>query len=490
MARVAFPARCAVAVIHDEHLLSQVYPASVPIETFFDNIVELINDDLRRRGSPGLDSAVAYELHRPNGTPLDITRTLDELGVEDGAALVLVPAEEGEPFEPQYESLSTALARVSKRLFAPVTARTAAATAVAILGLAVATILGLAIRTRLLLDSWEPALVTGAVGLLVAAGAFWVRRWWPDRHDLFDPLAWLAVPLVAVGLAATPPGTVGAAHIVIAALATAVLAGGLGAITGRQLTLAAATVTTCVLGGLTAAARMWQPIPEQRLGMGMLIGLLVLVSLAPSAALRAAGLRPPHFGSITGRDLFNRGDGMPPDAVAPVTEETDEPDSTPAGSLIAESARRANAVLTGICIGTALCLPAAVWATLIPGQPRAGGAVLLAALFVLIFISRARSFADRRQAVALVCGGAAAFCVGVARYVIAADSTSATPLLWGTLVLAAFAGLGLAAGLLVPPTRFTPLVRMAVEWLELLAITAALPLAAWIGGLFTWVRMR
>ena len=46
------------------------------------------------------------------------------------------------------------------------------------------------------------------------------------------------------------------------------------------------------------------------------------------------------------------------------------------------------------------------------------------------------------------------------------------------------------AALLVPVTRFTPLVRMVVEWLELIAIVAALPLAAWIGGLFTWVRMR
>ena len=55
---------------------------------------------------------------------------------------------------------------------------------------------------------------------------------------------------------------------------------------------------------------------------------------------------------------------------------------------------------------------------------------------------------------------------------------------------AVFAAAGLAAALLVPVTRFTPLVRMVAEWLELAAIVAALPLAAWIGGLFTWVRMR
>jgi hypothetical protein len=58
------------------------------------------------------------------------------------------------------------------------------------------------------------------------------------------------------------------------------------------------------------------------------------------------------------------------------------------------------------------------------------------------------------------------------------------------LALAAFGFAGLLAALLVPVTRFTPLVRMIAEWLELLAIVAALPLAAWIGGLFEWVRMR
>ena len=63
-------------------------------------------------------------------------------------------------------------------------------------------------------------------------------------------------------------------------------------------------------------------------------------------------------------------------------------------------------------------------------------------------------------------------------------------MLWGALVLAGFGAAGLVAALLVPITRFTPLVRMIAEWLEIAAIIAALPLAAWIGGLFNWVRMR
>ncbi|CAM2969114.1 EsaB/YukD family protein [Mycobacterium intermedium] len=110
--QVSFPARCAVALVCGEHLVSQVYPASVPIEAFIDNVVELLNDELKRRGCHGLEAGVGYELHKANGVRLDITKTLDELGVEDGATLTLVPAAEGESFEPQYEALSTGLARI------------------------------------------------------------------------------------------------------------------------------------------------------------------------------------------------------------------------------------------------------------------------------------------------------------------------------------------------------------------------------------------
>jgi type VII secretion integral membrane protein EccD len=238
---------------------------------------------------------------------------------------------------------------------------------------------------------------------------------------------------------------------------------------------------------------MWRPVPAQWLGMCTLVILLFLLTLAPTIALWSARIRPPYFGSVTGRDLFRRSAGLPVDAVSPVEEAADEevsPDTTPRGTQIAAGALRANNVLTGICVGAALTLPAAVWATLIPGQHRSGAAAVLAGLFVLIFVSRGRAFADKRQAIALVCGAAAAACVGVIKYVLHAPAASADSLLWGALVLAGFGGAGLVAALLVPITRFTPFVRMIAEWLEIVAIIAALPLAAWIGGLFNWVRMR
>ncbi|WP_082965800.1 type VII secretion integral membrane protein EccD [Mycobacterium kubicae] len=495
MAKVSFPARCAVAVVRGEHLISQVYPASVPVEVFIDNVVELLNDELKRRGLGALESGVGYELHKANGVRLDVTKTLDELGVEDGATLVLVPAVEGESFEPQYESLSTGLARVGKRLFEPVTVQTAAHTALSILTMAAAIILGLAVRQRISDESLVPSMVSGGAGLLAAFGALAVWRWWPHRDDMIDGLGWLAIPLLAAALGAGAPGRLGSPHVFIAALAAAVLTCAVAAVTRRHINAASAVVTMCALGGAVAAARMWWPIPAQWLGMCTLVALLLVLTLAPTIALWVARIRPPYFGSITGRDLFRRSAGLPADAVSPVTdgdpaEEEANTDTTPRGAQIAAAAVRANSVLTGICVGAGLALPAAVWATLMPGRDRGTAAAVLAGLFAVIFISRGRAFADKRQAVALVCGAAAATGVGVVKYVVHAPISSGQAVLWAAVVLAAFAGAGLLAALLVPVTRFTPLVRMIAEWVEIVAIIAALPLAAWIGGLFTWVRMR
>src|SRR3984957_15768810 len=495
MAKVAFPARCAVAVVCGEHLVSQVYPASVPVEVFIDNIVELLNDELKRRGLTGLESGVGYELHKANGVRLDVTKTLDELGVEDGATLVLVPAIEGDSFEPQYESLSTGLARVGKRLFEPVTATTAAHTSLAILAMISAAVLAIAVRNRIAGDSMVPSIVTGVLGLLTIGGAAGAARWWPHRADLIGGFAWISVPLLAVSLGAGAPGAVGAAHLFITALAAAMLTSGVAVLTGRYINVAATAVTLCALGGVIAAARMWRPVPAQWLGMCTLVILLFLLTLSPTIALWSARIRPPYFGSVTGRDLFRRSAGLPVDAVSPVdeaeaAEEEMSPDTTPRGAQIAAAAVRTNNVLTGICVGAGVALPAAVWATLMPGHHRSGYAVVLAGLFVLIFISRGRAFADKRQAIALVAGAAAATCVGVIKYVWHAPPTSSGAVLWGALLLAGFGAAGLVAALLVPITRFTPLVRMIAEWLEIAAIIAALPLAAWIGGLFNWVRMR
>ena len=378
-------------------------------------------------------------------------------------------------------------------MFEPVTLQTAAHTALVILAMVSMTVLGLAVRQRLSTDSLMPSIVTGVAGLLTAGGAAAVWRWWPGRADMVDGLGWIALPLLTVSVAGGAPGHLGAAHVFIAALAGAVLTCGIATATGRHANVAATVVTVLGLGGAVAAVRMWWPVPAQWLGMCALGRPAAAADHGPDGravgrADPAAVLRVDHRTrsvpsqrrsagrcGVAGRGGRRRGS---------------KSDTTPRGAQIAVAAVRANNVLTGICVGAGLTLPVAVWATLMPGHDRSMAAAVLAGLFVVIFTSRGRAFADKRQAVALVCGAAAAMCVGVVKYVVHEPVSSGYPMLWGALVLVGFGGAGLLAALLVPITSFTPLVRMIAEWVEIAAIIAALPLAAWIGGLFTWVRMR
>lgn len=397
-------------------------------------MVELFDADLKRKGFDGVAlPAGSYELHKINGVRLDINKSLDELGVQDGDTLVLVPRVAGESFEPQYESLSTGLAAMGKwlgrdggdRMFAPVTSLTAAHTAMAIIAMAVGVVLALTLRTRTITDSPVPAAMAGGIGVLLVIGA---------------------------------------------------------------------VVTVCGILAAVAAVRMFRPVSMQVLAICVLVGLLVLIRMTPTVALWVARVRPPHFGSITGRDLFARRAGMPVDTVAPVSEaDADDEDNeltdiTARGTAIAASARLVNAVQVGMCVGVSLVLPAAVWGVLTPRQPWAWLALLVAGLTVGLFITQGRGFAAKYQAVALVCGASAAVCAGVLKYALDTPKGVQTGLLWPAIFVAAFAALGLAVALVVPATRFRPIIRLTVEWLEVLAMIALLPAAAALGGLFAWLR--
>ena len=503
--KVAFPARCAVNISYEKHLCSQVFPAGIPVEGFFEGMVELFDADLKRKGFEGITLPPgSYELHKINGVRLDINKSLDELGVQDGDTLVLVPRVAGESFEPQYESLSTGLAAMGKwlgrdggdRMFAPVTPLTAAHTAIAIIAMAAGVVVALTLRARTFTDDPVPAAVVGGVGVLLVIATFVVRWGWWERRDLFSGFGWLAVVLLAVAGAWAPPGALGAAHGLIGLVIVILGAIAIGVMTRKrwQTAVVTAVVTVCGILAAVAVVRMFRPASAQVLAVCVLVGLLILVRMTPLIALWVARVRPPHFGSITGRDLFARREGMPVDTVSPVSEDESEDedneltDITARGAAIAASARLVNAVQVGVCVGVSIVLPAAVWGVLAPGRPWAWLALVVAGLVVGIFITQGRGFAAKYQAVALVCGASAAVCAGVVKYAITEPKDVVSGLLWPAVAVAAFAAFGLAAALLIPTVRFRPFIRLTVEWVEVLAFIVLLPAAAALGGLFTWIR--
>ncbi|OBI06413.1 type VII secretion integral membrane protein EccD, partial [Mycolicibacter heraklionensis] len=345
-------------------------------------MVELLDEDLHHHGFDGVALPPGgYELHKVNGVRLDITRSLDDLGVQDGDTLVLVPAVGGDSFEPQFESLSSALAATARRLgtqpeikcqecghkadeqtvarllnvkvdrmFAPVTALTAAHTAIGLLAMAVVVLSTLAVRARTFSDSWPPAAVLAGLGGLLALGATVIRRNWPSRNDLFSGFGWLAVLALSSAALCAAPGALGAPHLLIAVTVLGLGALGLSVLLRSQTAVATAVVTAAGIGGTVAAVRMWHPVSPQVIGICMLLGLLILLRMSPTIALWVARVRPPYFGSITGRDLFARRANMPIDTVSPVSPEDGEDDEddlvdiSARGAAIAASARLINAV--------------------------------------------------------------------------------------------------------------------------------------------------
>lgn len=498
--KVAFPARAQVSIVYDQHLVSQVFPAGIAVEEFFEAMVELLDDDLKRRGLEGVSLAAgSYELHKVNGVRLDLSRSLDDLGVQDGDTLVLVPASEGESFAPQYESLSTALAAMGKQLgktdpvFAPVTAVTAARVAIGVLAMVTAVIIALALRARTFTESLAPAATSAAAAALLTVCTVIVWRGWPTRRDLFSGFGWLATVSAATTAMVALPGALGAPHLLVGVMVIAMGALTISVLSRSQTAVVATLVTLSVIAGAVAAARMWHPVSAQVLGIWLLCGLMLLVRLCPVISLWVARIRPPYFGSITGRDIFARGEGMPLDTVSPVVDtgeddDDEQTDISARGALIEASARLVNAVQIGVCCAAAIVLPVAVWLVLTPGQPRQWQAAVLAGLVAGIFLMQGRGYTAKVQAIALVCGSTAAVCAAVLKYSLSAPGDSSAALGTPALVLSVFAAFALAAALLVPATRFIPFIRLVVEWVEVLAMIAVLPLAAWLGGLFAWVR--
>lgn len=491
MATAAFPALCEVAVIVDNtegaHVVSQVLAAGVPIIKFIDDIRDSINAELAERGAEPLP-ADDYRLARVDGVQLDLARTLAELAITNGQTLVLVPAGDGDSYAPQYEQLSTGLARVGQRLIGQVSEQVAERVAVVILAAVTVVIAALSLRIRTFTDNVVPAGITAAVGSLLVIMAVLTARWWPRRHLIIDALAWQGAGLISVAAYMAAPGRLGASQLMLGGVTAVVAAAAIGGWTHRHIGVSAAVITMAGIGALSVGARMWRPVPGQWLGMITLAALLLSMFYAERIALRVCGIRPPYFGKVTGEDIFATVKGMPLDTVMPVDDIKADP--VPTGPQLATAALRVHAVLTGICAGMAALLPAAVWATLAPGRDKAWAAAVVCVLFVIIFISRGRAFVAWRQAVPLVLGAVAAVLAGAVKYVAHYQPTNVAAFAVAIGAVLIFGLCGLAAAVIVPQARYHPPVRLFVEWLEILAIVFTVPTMAWLSGLLAWIRWR
>lgn len=142
----------------------------------------------------------------------------------------------------------------------------------------------------------------------------------------------------------------------------------------------------------------------------------------------------------------------------------------------------AHRILTGLVMGWSSSAALGVAAV----AARTGGSAAIAAMFAadvgLLLLLRQRTHLDVRRRIALVGAGIAALIAAHAITVSAAPEQAYV--ICAAAVVASVAGLQWTMSAVAP----NPVVRQGIQVLEYLALTAMVPLAAWVTGVYALVR--
>ncbi len=477
---------CRVALLVGEDTeIDYTLPAGVPLIAVTEDLIPRINEQLRRRGRPLLDTSHTYQLCRPDGRALDAQRSLDESGVLDGDLLWLMPTEATEAYEPVVESVSSAIARAAARQFDEMDETTARRVA----GWLTAGLLTWAevMLARLWWHSggWVPAAVSWALTAVLAATA-WLcsRARGEQRRRSADAFAWSAlIPAGAAG-AMSVPGHPGWWHLVLGVVVVVAGALILAVLTGRQLAAVSLIVTAGAFAAVVAALQGsgWH-VASERIAVVALLVVLVIVTFATNLGVVGSGVPMPVFPSVMERGVFETAPGAPRDTVSPVP-----PSGAESPQRIAAWARRGNQIVTGVLVGAGVVAVVACRYAVIPGRPGGWRFLVFTLAICLILLLRARSFVDRHQSTALVVTATVAVAVVIGRYAGAATPPRMPTTLMCVAATVGVVVLGLVAGLVVPSAKFTAPVRRVVEISEYVLLVLVIPWALWLLGAYSAVR--
>lgn len=387
------------------------------------------------------------EVHRPwqattvAGTALDMNTPLYQLKLRDGNVVVLRPQEPTHPpvVRDAAESLAAAAeGAASLRGLDSVTSLVGCAVLAAALAPFVGLVVALAgaAAAALVLGLYAGSRLLFLSGALAAAGACG---------------AWVAGP--PAGWEATDP----ALGVLAAAAALAVITG-----TGVLFSLVdapttAACLTTATLAAAAAAA-VWLPSPTAPPAVAV-IGAVLAAAAAPGVATRAAGLRVPRI--PTAGEEFATADGYQPD--------------------VDTRAHAARATVAGITVACALVgVPSLLW--LAWGGGAWAGVLCLCVLGAVAFHATRQHYRVPRVSLSAIALAAALGC-GVA-------AARMEPTHHAAVALAVLVGLACASAVAWVPRlpELEPTTVVWVERAEAVALIAALPVAAYVSGLFDLVR--
>ena len=444
-----------VSVHWDAAVVDVTLPTGIPVAALIPSVVDILRVDH--------DGPWRYRLSLPGASGLDPSMTLAQHGIGDGAILVLSRSTAPLP-APRYfdaaEVVSAALDAATEPRSGVSHTRAARLIGVAA-AIAWSAVGGLTLmRNALRLNANRDAAT--AVTPLVAAGGLAVVLAVVAHRGYQDQTAGLALSLIATAFAASAgfvavPGAPGVPNVLLAAAA-----GGVTVIVAMRTSGCGVVTSTAVssCAGVIAAA-----------GLAGVVGGAPLRTVASAAALASVGLLP-----VAARASIALA-GLSPKLSTP-----DAADLEPADATTLSRTVRADRWLTGLLAGLSASATLGAIVTVLAGAPRltcTAFGTLTGALLLL----RSRSADTRKRVVFAMCGilvTATTFGVAVSRAPVSGPWIAAATML-------AVAG-AMYLGFVGPTRPFSPALRRCAGLVELLVLTAMVPLTCWICGLYGAVR--
>jgi type VII secretion integral membrane protein EccD len=435
-------------------------PSNVALANLVPTLLRYAGNDLADDGA----AQGGWALSRLGGEILDNGRTAAQLAVRDGEILYLNPRGQAAP-EMVFDDLVDAVAFATRNRSGR-WGLTATRGFAAVFG-------ALALLGGVLVDLFAgppqlPAALVGLVlGLVLIAAAAILSRVGRDRRSsiLFAVVALCYAGVGGLLLLAgdRPLSQLAAPHVLIAATAIVVY--------GAVCTLAVGTGGPIFVGATVSGAFL-----------GLAAGVCLLFGVSASAA--AAVLAAAVFGLIPALPMLSyRMARLPVPSIPTGPEDLKADTETVEGPFVLAASDRANGFLAGF-LGTLAVVE--VGAEIVLGLGGGVGGQLLCAVVALLLLLRVRSLPGRGQRVPLLVAG----CVGLG-VVGVASFTAAAPLVRLTVLPAALivaAVVAIVYGFAIAGKRISPVWGRLLDAGEIILILAVMPLAAWVCGLYGWIR--
>ncbi|MGL4306993.1 MAG: type VII secretion integral membrane protein EccD [Mycobacteriaceae bacterium] len=489
--RRVMPELCRVSIQTTRTQVDLALPRTVALSMMVPSILDTIDE---HTGKPEITSPDDYaeslwHLSRPGSPPLSLSKSLDDLGIDDGELLLLHRDSASAP-APLFDDIFIAVSATGNartKQWSPLAARVVGS---------VASVLAAILGCIALINDGAAQAGFGQPGLAIALMIGCVTAAVLVARIYHDQLAAIILSLCSLPFAATAglllvPGKLSAPHLMLGLMFVMTISIIALRATGTGATVLIAITTASILGFISSFVAVVTEQPTHTVGAGLAGLSLAALAIAPRLAMLLARLPLPPVPSPGNKvDLSPEGIDAADFAQSGHSGHDLETAALPSIADLEDRASNAHSMLTGTVCGTVVATVAGAALAAQSLSPSSAtdmrwwAGFSLASVVTLVLLLRSRTHSDLVQAVALNAGGLVLALVIFANLVLRFPDYS--------LILCTVTALAtttaLVLGFIVAATTYSPVLRRTVEVIEYIAIAAVLPLVCWVCGIYGAVR--